>query len=214
MLTNFAEDGMLRHIQKGRLNEEVLVMTSRDMADYTLVKIPTAGMIKNLRMWNFPELLPKTEKQKYNALNFVHQEGNSVSIKFAEPIKVKLVSNEDLEKEFRTPTQSLFSIPKAKENHRNSTDENASTRRPVIKLLRANSSASLYSEQEFSSNVITIEEAQDFDQLKSLIEGNDDPSKIEAQPSIMANAISIDGDQDKEDIAKPNVAFKVPIYHQ
>lgn len=87
MFTDFAQDGMLTHIQKGRLNEEVLVRTSRDMADYTFIKVPTKGILKNLKVWNFPEIQPE-HKLKYNLLDFVHQEVNNVSLKFGQPTVV------------------------------------------------------------------------------------------------------------------------------
>lgn len=61
---------------------------------------------------------------------------------------------------------------------------------------------------------MNFEEARDFKQIQSIIKGIDIPSKIEAQPPIMLNTIIIDGDQDKEDTTKVNIAFKVPIYHK
>lgn len=109
MFTNFAQDGLLPTIQKGRLNEEVLVRTTRNMVDYTFVKIPTKGMLKNLQMWNFPQIQP-AKVEKYNLLEFVHQdkETNNVSLKFGEPTLVKRMTNEELEREFNTPTQIFF----------------------------------------------------------------------------------------------------------
>lgn len=58
MFTHYAQDGLLNHIHRGRMNEEILVRTSRGMEDYTFRKIPTQGMLSdaNLKMWNFPPI--------------------------------------------------------------------------------------------------------------------------------------------------------------
>lgn len=70
---------------KGWINEEILVRTTRDMEDYTFQRITTAQMLdsNNLAVWNFPEVVPI--KPKHNVLDFVHQEGSSVSLKFGQP---------------------------------------------------------------------------------------------------------------------------------
>ena len=39
--TNFARDGLLNHLQRQRMNEEILVRTSRGMADYNFKKVRT-----------------------------------------------------------------------------------------------------------------------------------------------------------------------------
>lgn len=94
---------------------------------------------------------------------------------------------------------------------RKSLDKGASRTRPVIKLLRSNSSTSLNS--NFQCNTITIAQAENFDQIESIIRG-EEPSKIEDQPQILVNTISIDGDKDQEKVEKPNTEFKVPINHR
>lgn len=101
MFTHFPQEGLLDHIQRGRMNEEVLVRTTRNMVDYTFHRIPTQGMLSdyNLAMWNFPQILPVTEK--YNVLDFVHQDGNSVSLKFARPSLAYQNTNQEQEENFR-----------------------------------------------------------------------------------------------------------------
>ena len=64
MFTHYAQDGLLNHIHRRRMNEEILVRTSRGMADYTFRKIPTQGMLSdaNLKMWNFPQFNRQKKK--------------------------------------------------------------------------------------------------------------------------------------------------------
>lgn len=75
MFTHYPQDGLLNHIQRGRLNEEILVRTSRDMADYTFQRIPTKCMITdaNLKMWNFPQIQPI--KKEVQSLRFCTSRG-------------------------------------------------------------------------------------------------------------------------------------------
>ena len=107
MFTNFAQGGLLFHIQRGRLNEQVLFRTSKEMSDYTFRKMPTKGLLKDLNIWNFPKIHP-APLEKYNVLDFVHQdEDNNVSLKFGLPTKVTPKTNQELEEEFHTPRQHM-----------------------------------------------------------------------------------------------------------
>lgn len=217
MFTNFAQDGLLPTIQKGRSNEEVLVRTTRDMVDYTFVKVPAKGMLNNLQMWNFPQIQPAKAK-KYNLLEFVHQdkETNNVSLKFGQPTLVKKITNQELEEEFNTPTQSYFNNPEMVENpqpnfHRRSFDKPHNIKRPAVKLLRTNSSSSLGSNPRISFNMMNFEKAENFKEIEEMIKQSNS-SKIEAQPSIFLN-MYIDGDdEERGETEKTKVVFKTPIY--
>ena len=203
MFTNFPQDGLLFHIQKGRLNEEVLVRTSRNMTDYTFRKMPTKGLIENLEMWNFPKIHP-APLEKYNLLDFVHQdENNNVSLKFGRPTQVEHKTFQELEDEFNTPTQCLLGKHRTGEQSlpRKSLGQSPSLKRPVIKLQRSTSSASLGSfDSHTSLNMMRVEEAESFEQLEAILKGKDIPLKTQPTPQyeVMLNAISIDGDEEEE----------------
>ena len=175
MFTNFAQDGLLFHIQKGRLNEEVLVRTSRNMPDYTFRKIPTKGLIDNLAMWNFPKI-HHVAQEKYNLLEFVHQdENNNVSLKFGRPTQVEQKTIQELKEEFNIPPQYFLGKHKMREQTlpRKSLGQSPSLERPVIKLQRSTSSASLGSYT--SLNMMRVEEAESFEQLEAILHGKQIP---------------------------------------
>ena len=219
--TNFAQDGLLFHIHKGRLNEEVLVRTSRNMSDYTFRKMPTKGMLDHLKMWNFLQIHPAPQ-DKYNLLEFVHQdENNNVSLKFGLPTKVEQKTIQELEEEFNTPTQCLFTKNRTAEQSypRKSLEHFSSIKRPVIKLQRSSSSASLLEscDSHVQLNMMKVEAAESFEQLEAILRGEKmplKPSKIEAQPlpqpEVMLNAISIDGDIE-EDKPQNQIRFSKPL---
>ena len=72
------------------------------MADYTFKKVCTSSILTNanLQMWNFPQI--QLAKKRYDLLEFVHQEGNNVSLKFGQPSLVYQETNQELEDDFRT----------------------------------------------------------------------------------------------------------------
>lgn len=209
MFTNFAQDGLLFHIQRGRLNEQVLVRTSKEMSDYTFRKMPTKGLLGDIGMWNFPKIHPAPQ-EKYNVLDFVHQdENNNVSLKFGVPTKVTPKTNQELEEEFHTPPQHLMD-----QNHpRRSLGISPNLKRPMIKLQKSASSNSLFgssASEHHSLNMMKIHEAQNFEQLETILKEQTIPSESQPTPQIHLNVINIDGDDDE--VIKANTVFKTPVY--
>lgn len=118
------------------------------MIDYTFQRIPTQDMLSddNLAMWNFSQILPTSKN--YNVLDFVHQEENSVSIKFAKPTLVYKNTNPEQEEEFRRNEHLLPSSSQATIKARKSFSSQKEVKppwqnkKPTIMLQRSTSTSS------------------------------------------------------------------------
>ena len=148
-------------------------------------------------------------------MEFVHEEGNNVSLKFGQPSLVYQETNQEIENNFRTP-KCIFNGPTTSRKSCLGKPLNKNpSKKPVIKLQKTASSihlGSLESNPSIQLNTMNFEEAKDFDELESIIKGQTDPSKIEAQP-ILLRMTGVNGDEEEDNTAKSKITFKTLVFY-